>query len=715
MQEINLNGQSHDIVKENLEKLKQLFPEIVTENNIDFDKLKAVLGEYVEKDEESYRFTWHGKRDAFRKSQTPSTGTLRPCVEESKDWDTTQNLYIEGDNLEVLKLLQKSYNNKVKMIYIDPPYNKDKDFVYPDKWSDPIKEYKKITGQIDDDGNVTSSDTEDEGGRHTKWLNMMYPRLRLARNLLTDDGVIFISIDETEIDNLKKMCYLIFGEENYCGEIIWKNSSKNDQAFISIQHEYIVSFAKNKVINKGLWQEKKEGLDLIYKSFNEFYTKRGNDWEAIHKDALEWYKQFPESHPVYSSKHYSWMDDRGVYFPDNISGPNFGQYRYDVIHPITNKKCKEPSSGWRYPEETMKQRIKDNLVHFGKDETTVPNNKTYLKNTEYQSLTSIKYKDGRVASKNLALLLGGNYFNNPKDVELLAGIFKAVGLKENDIILDFFSGSAATAHAVLQLNVELNYNCKYIMVQLPEDLDKQILNADARTKKDLIETTSFLDSINKPHYLTEIGKERIRRAGGSIKAELKEKYEDYQQKKQSTSEDEKQLPMNPDDLDVGFKVFKLDDSNLKKWSVDVGEDFYKESKEAQNAILSEMLGFEVDNFVEGRTELDVVYEIMLKYGLDLTYHIETYNYDGTNVYSIGYGGLIVCLDKNINVELADKIIELIKKLEPSVVRVAVRDSSFGSDSDKTNFKETLKNSVYAYFEDRDDKVDKQNQFKFITI
>jgi len=255
VEEINLNGQSLNLDKDNAAKLKELFPEAVIEGRIDFEKLKLLLGENIDRSEENYGFTWHGKRDALRKSQAPSMGTLRPCIEESRNWDTTRNLYIEGDNLEVLKLLQKSYSSKVKLIYIDPPYNKDKDFIYPDKWKDPIREYKRITGQIDEDGNITSSDTEEEGGRHTKWLNMMYPRLRLAKNLLKDDGIIFISIDDNEIANLKKLCNEIFGEENFIVDLIWTNKEgggSSDSKYFRIKHEHILCYAKhldNVVIN----------------------------------------------------------------------------------------------------------------------------------------------------------------------------------------------------------------------------------------------------------------------------------------------------------------------------------------------------------------------------------------------------------------------------------------------------------------------------------
>ena len=349
------DGSSLNIVQDNLEKLKNLFPDIFSEGKIDFNKLRETLGDYLETDEERYNFTWHGKSKARHIAQTVSTGTLRPCKAESKHWDTTQNLFIEGDNLEVLKLLQKSYHKQVKMIYIDPPYNTGKEFIYPDNYQDNLDTYLEYTGQKDSEGRKFGTNAETSGRYHTNWLNMMYPRLKLARNLLRDDGVIFISIDENEQANLKRLCEDVFGENNFAGEIVWKNSSKNDQSYISIQHEYILCFVKSKIENPGQWEEKKDGVEQIYKAFETFRRKHGNNWKEIHKEALAWYKQFPESNPISNSKHYSWMDERGVYFPDNISGPNFGQYRYDVKHPLTNNVCKQPSSGWRFPEETMKQ------------------------------------------------------------------------------------------------------------------------------------------------------------------------------------------------------------------------------------------------------------------------------------------------------------------------------------------------------------------------
>ena len=351
--------------------------------------------------------------------------------------------------------------------------------------------------------NLWKKNSKESGQYHSAWLSMMYPRLYLARNLLRDDGVIFISIDENETSNLKVLGCEIFGEENFCGEIIWKNSSKNDQDYISFQHEYILCFTKNKGVNSGQWKEKKEGVDEIYKAFESFQRQHGRDWKAIHKEALDWFKQFPESNTISTSKHYSWMDERGVYFAADISGPNYGQYRYDVFHPLTKKKCKEPSSGWRFPQETMLQRIKDGLIHFGDDETTVPNNKTYLKNTEFQSLTSVKYKDGRVASKQLASLMGGNYFTNPKDRELLRMLFKAVGVDQQDVVLDFFAGSGTTAHAVIGLNLEDGGSRQSISVQMPEvlDEDSEAYKAGYRTIADITRAriTKVIDKLKAEH------------------------------------------------------------------------------------------------------------------------------------------------------------------------------------------------------------------------
>lgn len=650
---------SMNITENQLQKLKEGFPEAFTEGDkVDWDKLRLTLGETIDVGKERFGMNWPGKADCFKTIQQPSVATLVPDRDESIDFDTTENLFIEGDNLEVLKLLQKSYLGKIKMIYIDPPYNTGKEFIYPDNYSENLNTYLEYTGQIDGEGRKFYTNTDTDGRFHSKWMNMMYPRLFLAKNLLADEGVIFISIDENEVTNLRKVCDEIFGEENYAGEIIWKNSSKNDQAYISIQHEYILCFVKSKFNNSGQWQEKKEGLEEIYQAFNLLKKKHGSDWDAIHREAVAWYKQYSESNPVSSSKHYNWMDENGIYFPADISGPNFGQYRYDVYHPLTGKVCKEPASGWRFPEETMLLRIKEGFVHFGKDETTVPNNKTYLKNTEYQSLTSVKYKDGRVASKILNSLMGGNYFTNPKDPGLLKLILKAIKVSENDIILDFFAGSASTAHAVLELNKEDNGTRRFICVQLPEPIDKGT-------------------EASKAGFATiaDISKERIRRVSSKIQNELQEK--DIKDKESLFGARPKSK------LDLGFKVFKLQSSNFKIWDANIS----KEPEAIQQALFDH-----VEHISPEAKQEAILYELLLKSGFPLTTPIEHVDLAGKNVYSIAEGELLICLEK----KLTNEVIKEMAERQPS--RVICLDEGFqNNDQLKTNAVQIMKSKGVLNF------------------
>lgn len=650
-------GQSANIIADNVDRLKELFPEAFTEGGVNFETLRQLLGDagVLDEGEEKYGLNWHGKKIARQIALAPSLGTLLPCPDESVDWDATKNLFIEGDNLEVLKLLQKSYPSKVKMIYIDPPYNKDKDFIYPDKFSEGLDTYLKYTGQKSDlgDWNVSESGREKAGRKHTNWLNMIYPRLLLARSLLSEDGVIVVSIDESEHANLVKVMEIVFGEENFCGEIIWKNSSKNDQNYISIQHEYFVVFVKNKSSNKGAWLERKEGLEEIYKAFELFRRNRGSNWEAIHKDALEWFNQFPDSNPIRDSKHYSWMDEKGVYFPDNISGPNVGQYVYDVQHPITKKNVKPPSRGWFCPPEKMEELISNNGVHFGNDETTVPCLKTYLKNTEMKSLTSMRFKDGRAASKRLRTLFGENIFTNPKDEELLSELMKAFSIGDNDLILDFFAGSGSTLHAVALLNSQQNSSARCILVQFPEDLVSMEKSATGLSKKIILNSINYLRAKKLPLNICEIAKERIRL--------VNEKYKN-----------DGQLF----GLDVGFKVFKLSKSNIKIWNPELSN--------VEQSLLSHE-----EPLIKGRSEYDVLYELLIKRGVDLAAPIENRKAAEKNIYSIGYGALFACLDESISREqvevIAQSIIDWHKELAPaSETRVFFRDSAFRDDISKTN-------------------------------
>ncbi len=503
-----------------LEVLKHYFPQcFTTEGDFDIEKFRAALPEGTNITDETTGFNFLGKNYARMLTNMDTTTLIRPDIEhnskpENKD---SQNVYISGDNLDALQHLVKSYSGEVKVIYIDPPYNTGSDgFVYNDKFSFSKEELAQRLDITPERAERILSMTRRGSASHAAWLTFMLPRLSFARDLLKKDGVILISIDENEEANLRLLCNDIFGEENLAGEIVWKNSSKNDEDYISMQHEYILAYVKSKEYNAGEWIEPKQGTDEIFAAFDKFKAKHGNDWKAIHQEALKWYKQFPPSNPIYDSKHYNWMDERGVYFPDNISGPNYGQYRYDVIHPITGKVVKEPESGWRFPEETMKEKIKEGYIHFGDDETTVPNKKTYLKDTLNQSLTSIIYRDGRVASKKLTSLMGTNCFSNPKDPEIISKLLTAIGVDDGDIVVDFFSGSGTTAESVLNIR---DKKVKYILVQIQEDLDIALTRATGSGKTTIKNAINLCDELNVPHTIDQIGMERIKRASNKVREE----------------------------------------------------------------------------------------------------------------------------------------------------------------------------------------------------
>ncbi len=644
MIETTLTGKTPDIGEENIKKLMTMFPEVVTEGKVDFEKLKQLLGEYVDDSNERYNFTWNGKGRALRLSQTPSLGTLRPCKEESKNWDTTQNLYIEGDNLEVLKLLQKSYYGKIKMIYIDPPYNTGKDFVYKDDFHDSLENYKRITGQVDGNGKPISTNRETSGRYHTDWLNMMYPRLRLARNLLSDDGVIFISIDDNELFNLKKICDEIFGEDNFIAQIIHKNNSmKNQSKFIGVSTEYVVIYTKSMENLKKLqveWRIKKKGASEINAVFKRLKNK-GLSLDEIRDEILEMY-----SRPKYAHlSRWNKVDEKGVFKDQDLSRDN-GPKNYTIINPETGKPCKIPNRGWGKSYEELLRLQQNGLIWYGDDDTP-PGMKTYITDDSVSVPDNFIFADTSSDKKMIDAMFGAKVFEFPKSLELLNTLIQLC-TSRNDIILDFFSGSATTAHAVMQLNSEDGGNRKFIMVQLPEPTDEKSEAYKAGYKN-----------------ICEIGKERIRRAGEKIKEEYKDKE-------------------NIENLDIGFKVFKLDTSNIRKWQPDYDN-------------LEQSLLDYIDNFVEGRTDFDVVYEIMLKYGLDLTYPVDEFTIAGKKVYSIGYGMLMICLDNEITTEVAKGILAKIKELSPESSRVVFKDNGFKSDSNKTNIKEILKSGGIEEF------------------
>lgn len=603
---------SADIVKENIQQLKQLFPEVFSEDKINFEKLEEILGNYINQDEDHYNFTWHGKKKAARLAQTPSTGTLRPAKDESVDFDNTQNLFIEGDNLEVLKLLQKSYHRQVKMIYIDPPYNTGSDFVYEDDFRDGVKNYLEMTGQIDSEGKKLGTNSSSAGRYHTNWLNMMYPRLKLARNLLRDDGVIFISIDDAEQDNLKKLCNEIFGEENFRNTFILKRYDKNiNRQFIedglasfNTGFEYVICYSKSSNFK----------FNAVYREASAERQKSGY-WKGFWNDADRPTMRYEILGFTPTEGQWKWSQEKAL-----KACANYMEY----------EKSHSSISLEEYWEKTGKTKkfIRRNKSGKGKNmgvEHWIEPSEGILRNTSWLDI---------FASKTTEEVKG--IFDFPKNPEAIRLMMNCSGL-ENDLILDFFAGSGTTAHAVMQLNAEDGGNRKCISVQLPELTGEKSEAFKAGYKN-----------------IAEISKERIRRAAKKIKEE------------------------NPDyQGDLGFKVFKLDSSNIKRW--DANFDNLK-----QNLIDA------VDYIKQDRSNDDIVYEILLKYGLDLAVPIEIREIAGAKIYIIGFGALVICLDKNITMEVVNGICTLKTELSPEIMRVVFSDNGFKDDVIKTNAIATLK-------------------------
>jgi adenine-specific DNA-methyltransferase len=619
---------------------------------VDFDQLRQELSDHiVEGPQERYRLDWPGKREALITANAPIAKALRPIRSESISFDTTRNLFIEGDNLEALKLLQTAYLGSIKLIYIDPPYNTGKDFVYQDNFAEGSSEFLERSLQQDKEGKRLLANRETDGRFHSKWLSMIYSRLSVARKLLRQDGVLVVSVDEKEHANLKKVCDEVFGAANFCGEIVLKNSSKNDQAYVSIQHEYFVIYVKDKQVNIGDWTERKAGLEEIYKAFEGFRATYGDNWGAIHKAALSWYKQFPPSNPIYDSKHYSWIDEQGVYFPADISGPNDGQYVYSIAHPRTGQPVKEPSRGWSCPRNKLLALISENRVHFGEDETTVPCLKTYLSNTENASLTSMRFVDGRAASNRLRTLFGEKVFTNPKDELLLADLFRAMKVTGDDVVLDFFGGSGTTAHAVMELNRMQGSNCSFHIVQIAERLEDSLKLATGAARKITDNAIRLLSGIGRSATVAELAKERIRRAGRKV------------------LESESQPDWN---RNVGFRVLKLDTSNMK--------DVYYRPDELKQA---DLLGM-VDNLKEDRTAEDLLFHVLVDWGVDLTLPIRSEAIQSKNVFFVDDNALVACFEDGVTEDLVKEL------AVHQPLRVVFRDNGFVSDAVKINVEQIFR-------------------------
>ena len=598
-------GESADIVSENIERLKELFPNAISEGGVNFDVLRQLLGDakVLDEGEEKYGLNWHGKKKARQIALTPSTGTLLPCPEESVDWETTENLFIEGDNLEVLKLLQKSYANKVKMIYIDPPFNTGHELIYPDRFQENLETYLKFTGQIDDSGFKLTSNTESTGRKHTKWLCMMYPRLKLAKSLLTHDGILFASIDDGELPNLRLILDDLFGEENFIGQFVWKSRVSEDtraKTGLSADHEYIVCYRKD------------EGVAL-----------RGAE-----KD-LGKFKN-PDNDP------------RGAWRSADITGlatkdrrPNL---HYDLIDPATGINYGCPPKGWRFEKKSMSQRIEEGRILWPSSESGRPRQKLFLEDMDsiYKNISSviqdISTSDG---TREVNSLLGDGIFDFPKPPKLLE-LFVLQANDDKAIVLDFFAGSCSTAHAVLSANAKDNGKRRFIMVQLPEKCDEKSAARNAG-----------YDTI------ADIGRARIVNAHKALK------------------------DSNPEaSIDGGFKLFRLNQSNIQAWNPD--------STDLEETLLDHQ-----EHILADRSENDVLYELLLKRGVDLAVPIESSEVAGKTVYSIGYGVLFACLDESITKdqveEIGQGIVDWHRKLAPSSdTHVFFRDSAFNDDVSKTN-------------------------------
>ena len=640
-----------DMTEKNIDKIAALFPNCVTEmrdesgkvkRGINFEVLKQMLSSDVVDGNECYEFTWVGKKASIAEANRPIRKTLRPCPEESKDWDTTENLYIEGDNLEVLKLLQESYMGKVKMIYIDPPYNTGSDkFVYPDNYTMDKEDYEEGIGLKDEEGNKLFAENPTSNPRfHSDWCGMIYQRLILARNLLSDDGAIFIHIDENEVYALSMICREILGEANELGTIIWdKRNPKGVVAGVAYQHESILVYCKNKIaFAKVPFLKEKEHAEEMLLKVQSLISKHKGINDDVKKEYKNWLK---ENKAVLTGGEiaYSLIDDDGkIYQQVSMAAPDKPETRSHrpLIHPITGKHCPVPQKGWRFTDQKMDELLKANKIEFGADETTQPRQKYYLEENMQEAVSSLIYFGGSDDAMDLP-------FDNPKPVYIAKKLINSLCKQGDEIILDFFSGSATTAHAVMQLNAEDGGHRKFIMVQLPEKCDEK--------------SEAYKDGYKN---ICEIGKERIRRAGEKIKAEN---------------------DLAAQNLDVGFRVLKLADSNMK--------DVYYAADEYSQSNLMDM----ISNIKEDRTDLDLLFGCLIDWGVSLSMPYKSEQLDGCTVYTYNDGDLVACFDENIPESVVRKI------AERKPLRTVFRDSGFADSPAKINMYEIFK--IYMP-EDADD-------------
>ena len=652
-----LKMHSPNLTEDNISRIRELFPGCVTEArgedgsvklSVDFDQLKQELSSaIVEGSQERYHLNWPGKREALLTANAPIAKTLRPVRGESVDFDTTKNLFIEGDNLDALKLLQETYLGRVKLIYLDPPYNRKKgnNLVYRDDFVGNTYEYLTQSNQSDEQGNRLVANTEANGRFHSDWLGMMYQRLRIARNLMAPAGVIAISIDDAETANVLHLCYEVFGESNFLGTLIWKNATDNNPSNIAVEHESIHVFARSKTDLEGVWKSSVSDVkEILIKIGNELVAKHPNDAAQLQATYTEWFRENKDQ--LGPLDRYKYIDKGGVYTgSQSVHNPGKEGYRYDVIHPVTGKPCKEPLMGYRFPKETMDRLLSDKKILFGDDETKIIELKVYASEFE-DKLSSVFELDGRTGPYDLKTLFpeGKKVFSNPKPVLLMERLISFM-TGPKDICLDLFAGSSTLAHATMEISRRDGSNRRFISVQYPEEIGQE--------SKDAKEAFQFCTQVGLKPLISEISKERTRRAGVAVRS--KDGAQEW-------------------DRDTGFRVLKIDTSNMA--------DVYY----APDALDKANLDLFVDNIKPDRTPEDLLFQVMLDWGVDLALPIEKKAIQGKDVFFVDCNALAACFDAHGGVDEA-----FVKELAThKPLRVVFRDAGFKDSAVKINVEQIFK-------------------------
>lgn len=679
-----LELQSTDVTRKNVEALAALFPQVVTEGHdnkgnpihqIDFEALQQELSGYVLKGQEAYQIDWPGKLAAEFASNAPIEKTLRPNLADSVDFESTKNIFIEGDNLEALKLLQESYLGKVRLIYIDPPYNTGGDLVYRDDFSSSTQEYLWKSHQVNDAGEKLVSNTEANGRFHSDWLSMIYPRLRLAKRFLAKDGVILVSIDDAEQASLRRLMDEVFGEQNFIAQLVWEKGRKNDAKFFSNGHEYVMVYAKSLSTlreHKISWREEKPGAREIWDEYLRLREKYGYDDSSIENDLTRWFRALPASDPSKKWARYKRVDANGPWRDQDISWPGGNGPRYELLHPVTKKACRIPERGWIYSDPAkMQQMIELGIVVFREDESEPPFRKAHLRPLNYETANadeddnvigdsgdtdlatqvrgSYFYKQSQVSVRHLRDLMGAKVFNNPKDHEVLSRLFEYVLGGQGGIVMDFFAGSGTSAEAVFDLCARTGLNCPVVLVQLPELLEDNLKSATGSSKTTIQNAINLLQELDKPLNIAELTKIRIQRAGTTIREES-----------------------HPSawNGDVGFRVFTVESSN-----------FTDVTTTPDNAEQDALLDL-VASIKTGRQGIDILFEVMIAWGLDPSSPISTEIVEGREVYSVDDGALLACFEERLDDALIRSLAT--RAAHEDTQKVVFKDSGFTTDDAAIN-------------------------------